>query len=95
MEPPHVKLRTRAAMISAIHAKKNLSFGAYEFLVQLVTKNVEKRLVEDILMVVKSPKVLIDDLSGLPLIQKITFGINLDPGVAPMHKALYQITPSK
>lgn len=49
-------------MILMIEAKKNIACGVEVFLVQLVNKKVEKKSIENILLVIEFTKVFVDDL---------------------------------
>ncbi|GJZ79706.1 putative reverse transcriptase domain-containing protein [Tanacetum coccineum] len=50
---------------------------------------------EEMVMVRDFPEVFLDDLSGLPPIQKIKFRIELVPGAIPVTKSPYRLAPSK
>ena len=39
--------------------------------------------------------VFVDNLSGLPPVREIKFGIDLEPGATLVHRALYRMAPAK
>ncbi|GKC41499.1 putative reverse transcriptase domain-containing protein [Tanacetum coccineum] len=73
--------------------------GCQVFLAQVTKKETkdkseEKRL-EDVPTVRDFPEVFPEDLPGLPPPGKVEFQIHLVPGVAPVARAPYRLTPSK
>nr|GEZ34296.1 putative reverse transcriptase domain-containing protein [Tanacetum cinerariifolium] len=50
---------------------------------------------EEIVVVREFPKVFLNDLLGLPLLQKIKFWIELIPRVVPIAKSPYRLAPSE
>ncbi|GKF27989.1 hypothetical protein Tco_0094331 [Tanacetum coccineum] len=57
-------------------------------------KSKEKRL-EDVPIVRKFPEVFPEDLPGLPPARQVELQIDLVPGVAPVTRAPYRLTPSE
>ncbi|GKF81336.1 putative reverse transcriptase domain-containing protein, partial [Tanacetum coccineum] len=57
-------------------------------------KSKEKRL-EDVPIVRDFPEVFPEDLSGIPLTQKVEFQIDLVPGATPVARAPYRLASSK
>ncbi|GKD14239.1 putative reverse transcriptase domain-containing protein, partial [Tanacetum coccineum] len=57
-------------------------------------KSGEKRL-DDVPIVQNFPKVFLEDLPGLPPTRQVEFQIELVPGVAPVARAPYRLTPSE
>ncbi|GJV41616.1 putative reverse transcriptase domain-containing protein [Tanacetum coccineum] len=55
----------------------------------------EKKRLEDVPIVRDFPKVFPEDLSGLPLTQKVKFQIDLVPGAAPVARAPNRLSPSE
>nr|GFB66168.1 putative reverse transcriptase domain-containing protein [Tanacetum cinerariifolium] len=55
----------------------------------------EGKQVKDIPIVQDFPKVFSDKLPGLPPAQPVKFQIDQIPGVAPVARALYHLTPSE
>nr|GEV05212.1 hypothetical protein [Tanacetum cinerariifolium] len=55
----------------------------------------EKKRLKDVPIVRDFPEVFLKDLSGLPLTRQVEFQIDLIPGVAPVARAPYQLSPSK
>ncbi|GKE13897.1 putative reverse transcriptase domain-containing protein [Tanacetum coccineum] len=73
--------------------------GCPIFLAHVTTKETEdkseKKRLEDVPIVRDFPKVFPEDLSGLPLTQKVEFQIDLIPGAAPVAQAPYRLAPSE
>nr|GFB60431.1 hypothetical protein [Tanacetum cinerariifolium] len=72
--------------------------GCHVFLAHVTTKKIEdksegKRL-DDVTIVQNFPEVFLKDLPGLPPTQQVEFLIDLIPGVAPVARAPYRLTPS-
>ncbi|GJW92001.1 putative reverse transcriptase domain-containing protein [Tanacetum coccineum] len=55
----------------------------------------DKKKPEDIRIVRDFPEVFPDDMSGLPLVGEVEFGINLILGALPVVKSPYRLAPSK
>ncbi|KAF5468833.1 hypothetical protein F2P56_012950 [Juglans regia] len=89
------KLKARPSIISAIQAKRDIACGADAFLVQVVSTPSEKKSLADILVVEEFPDVFVDELSGLRPVRNMEFVIDLEPGVAPVHKAPYRMAPAE
>nr|GFB24578.1 putative reverse transcriptase domain-containing protein [Tanacetum cinerariifolium] len=66
-------------------------------LAHVTTKEVEdkseKKRLEDVPMVQNFPEVFFEDLPGLPPTRPVEFQIDLVPGVAPVARAPYRLTP--
>ncbi|GJS48715.1 putative reverse transcriptase domain-containing protein [Tanacetum coccineum] len=79
--------------------QKYMLKGCHVFLAHVTTKKTEdksegKRL-EDVLIVRDFPKVFLEDLLGLPPTRQVEFQIDLMPGVAPVARAPYRLSPSE
>ncbi|GJV17716.1 putative reverse transcriptase domain-containing protein [Tanacetum coccineum] len=61
----------------------------------LMSAKAKEHKQEEMVVVRDFPEVFLDDLSGLPPIQKIKFRIELDPGAIPVAKSPYRLAPSK
>ncbi|GKF95479.1 hypothetical protein Tco_0288214 [Tanacetum coccineum] len=55
----------------------------------------EENRLEDVPIVQDFSDVFPEDLSGLPLTRQVEFQIDLVPGVAPVARAPYRLTPSE
>nr|GEY52370.1 putative reverse transcriptase domain-containing protein [Tanacetum cinerariifolium]GEZ22984.1 putative reverse transcriptase domain-containing protein [Tanacetum cinerariifolium] len=71
--------------------------GCHVFLAHVTTKEtedkLEKKRLEDVLIVRDFPEVFLEDLSGLPLTRQVEFQISLIPGAAPVARAPYRLAP--
>ncbi|GJX04157.1 putative reverse transcriptase domain-containing protein [Tanacetum coccineum] len=61
----------------------------------LMGAKVGEKKQEEIVVVRDFPKVFLNDLSRLPPIREIKFGIELTPGATPVAKSPYRLTPSE
>ncbi|GJT65527.1 putative reverse transcriptase domain-containing protein [Tanacetum coccineum] len=90
---------TRLNIISCTKMQKYMEKGFSIFLAHVTVKEVEdkseKKRLEDIPIVQDSPEVFPEDLPGLPLAQQVEFQIDLVPGVAPVARAPYRLSPSE
>jgi hypothetical protein len=77
---------------SPVYGKVTLHLLAISCIKASLRHVVERRL-EDIHVVREFPDVFPDDLSGMPLDRAIKFKIELQPGIAPISKALYKMSP--
>ncbi|GJR05998.1 putative reverse transcriptase domain-containing protein [Tanacetum coccineum] len=62
---------------------------------QLMSARTKEQRKEEIVVVKYFPEVFPDDLSGLPLVQKIEFQIELVPGAMLVAKSPYRLAPSE
>nr|GEW30330.1 hypothetical protein [Tanacetum cinerariifolium] len=62
---------------------------------QLMSVKAKEKKQEEIVVVKDFPKVFPDDLSGLPLVWKMEFWIELVSGAMPVLKSPYRLAPSK
>ncbi|GJT40511.1 hypothetical protein Tco_0940376, partial [Tanacetum coccineum] len=80
-------------------AKKYMLKGCHVFLAHVTTKKTEDKSegkqLEDVLIVRDFPKVFLEDLLGLPPTRQVEFQIDLMPGVAPVARAPYRLSPSE
>ncbi|XP_035539657.1 uncharacterized protein K02A2.6-like [Juglans regia] len=89
------KLKARPSIISAIQAMRDIACGADAFLLQVVSTPSEKKSLADIPVVEEFPDVFVDELPGLPPVRDMEFVIELEPRVAPVHKAPYRMAPAE
>ncbi|GKB64382.1 putative reverse transcriptase domain-containing protein [Tanacetum coccineum] len=90
---------SRLNIISCTKTQKYLLKGCPMFLAHVTMKKAEgkskeKRL-EDVPIHQNLPKVLPEDLPGIPPTRQVEFLINLIPGAAPITRAPYRLAPSK
>nr|GEY49871.1 reverse transcriptase domain-containing protein [Tanacetum cinerariifolium] len=82
-----------------VELEKYMMKGIPIFLAYITTKEVEdkseKKRLENVPIVQNFPEVFPEDLLGLPPTQPVEFQIDLVPGVAPVARAPYRLTPSK
>nr|GEU70891.1 reverse transcriptase domain-containing protein [Tanacetum cinerariifolium] len=69
-------------------------FGRLYLIVFVLVRDIGKRI-EDVSIVRDFPKVLPEDLLGIPLARQVEFQINLIPGVASVERAPYRLAPSE
>ncbi|GKF30707.1 hypothetical protein Tco_0100505, partial [Tanacetum coccineum] len=90
---------SRLNIILCTKAQKHILKGCQVFLAHVTTKKVEDKLekkrLEDVLIVRDFPEVFLEDLPGLPPTRQVEFQIDLVPGVAPVARAPYRLAPSE
>ncbi|GJZ16401.1 putative reverse transcriptase domain-containing protein [Tanacetum coccineum] len=64
-------------------------------IIRVMEKKSDEKRLEDILVVREFPKVFPEDLLGLPPIRQVEFQINLIPGIEPVARAPYRLSPSE
>ena len=84
-----------SAFISEIRSRKMLSKGAQGYLIFLINTRIDKVNLEDMPVVKDYPNVFPEELESLPPERKITFKIDVTPGVAPISKTPYRMTPTE
>ncbi|GJU82501.1 putative reverse transcriptase domain-containing protein [Tanacetum coccineum] len=72
-----------------------ISRGCQVFIAQVMEKKSDEKRLEDIPVVREFPEVFPKDLLGLPPLRQVNFQINLIPGVVPVARAPYRLTPSE
>ncbi|GJR90500.1 putative reverse transcriptase domain-containing protein [Tanacetum coccineum] len=86
-------------IISYTKTQEYMLKGCLVFLAHITPKEVEdkseKKRLENAPIVRNFPKVFPEDLSGLPPTRQVEFQIELVPGVAPLTRAPYRLTPSE
>ncbi|XP_071699687.1 uncharacterized protein [Rutidosis leptorrhynchoides] len=82
-------------LISMMKARKSLSKGCESFLAYVVDGKKEKKVIDDIPIVLEFPEVFPDELPGLPPIREVEYKIELVPGATPVAKAPYRLAPSE
>ncbi|GJT23680.1 hypothetical protein Tco_0893617 [Tanacetum coccineum] len=91
--------KSKLSIISCTKTQKYIKRGCPIFLAQVTKKEIEneseeKRL-EDVSTVRDFPEVFLEDLLGLPPMRQVEFQIDLVPGVAPVARAPYRLTPTE
>jgi hypothetical protein len=79
-------------LYSVVHGKVTLHLPAIARIKASLHHVVERRL-EDIHVVQEFLDVVPEDLPGMPPKRAIEFKIELQPGIAPIAKALYKMSP--
>ncbi|GJX23862.1 putative reverse transcriptase domain-containing protein [Tanacetum coccineum] len=90
---------SRLTVISCSKAQEYMAKGCQVFLAHISTKKEEDKSegqqIKDVPIVQDFPKVIPEDLSGLPPARPVEFQIDLIPGAAPVARAPYRLAPSK
>ncbi|GJX67165.1 putative reverse transcriptase domain-containing protein [Tanacetum coccineum] len=90
---------TRLNIISCTKMHKYMLKGCPIFLAHVTTKEtedkLEKKRLEDVLIVQDFLEVFTKDLPGLPLTRQVEFQIDLIPGAAPVARAPYRLASSE
>nr|GEW17878.1 putative reverse transcriptase domain-containing protein [Tanacetum cinerariifolium] len=84
--------KTRLNLISCIKPKRYISQGCQIFMIQVVEKKSNEKILEDIPVVKEFPD---EDLPGLPPVRQVEFQINLIPGAVPVACTPYRLAPSE
>ncbi|KAA3460965.1 DNA/RNA polymerases superfamily protein [Gossypium australe] len=79
------------AVISSMLARQYLRKGCEAYLAYVIDSKVTENKIEFVPVVCEYPDVFSEELSGLPPIRKIEFGIELVPGTTPVLIALYRM----
>ncbi|GJZ68664.1 putative nucleotidyltransferase, ribonuclease H [Tanacetum coccineum] len=87
--------KTRLSLTSCIKTERYISRGYQVFIAQVMQKNLDEKLLEDIPVVREFPEVFPEDLHGLPPIGQVEFQIDLIPGAAPVARAPYRLAYSE
>lgn len=66
MEFLRAKFHFKPLVIVAREVKNDLSIGVKAFLVLMVTKSIERKLTNDIFIIVEFVDIFVDDFPGLP-----------------------------
>nr|GEX25788.1 hypothetical protein [Tanacetum cinerariifolium] len=90
---------SRLNIISCSKAQEYMSKGCHVFLANITsTKDEDKskgKRLEDVPVVQEFPKVLPEDLPGIPPTRQVEFRIDLVPGAAPVARVPYRLAPSE
>nr|GEV66794.1 putative reverse transcriptase domain-containing protein [Tanacetum cinerariifolium] len=86
--------KTRLNLISCIKTERYISRGCQVFIAQVMEKKSDEKGLEDIPVLREFPEVSPEELPGLPPVRQVEFQIELVPGVAPVTRAPYRLTPS-
>ncbi|GKE90847.1 putative reverse transcriptase domain-containing protein, partial [Tanacetum coccineum] len=91
--------KTRLNIISCTKTQKYLLKVCHVFLAHVIVKEtkdkLKKKRLEDVPIVKEFLEVFPEDLPGLPSTRQVEFQIDLVPGVAPVARAPYRLTPSE
>ncbi|GJS94185.1 reverse transcriptase domain-containing protein [Tanacetum coccineum] len=87
--------KTRLNLISCIKTKRYISRGCQVFMIQVMEKKSDKKILEDIPVVKEFLDVFPKDLPGLLPIRQVEFQIDLIPGATPVAQTPYRLAPSK
>ncbi|XP_054778198.1 uncharacterized protein LOC129286180 [Prosopis cineraria] len=81
--------------LSVVQAQKLIKQGCDAYIVVCVAISVYDGGIEKIGVVSEFLKVFSEEMSGLPLEREVEFSIDLVPGIKPISKAPYWISPSE
>ena len=84
-----------STLISGIRVRKMLSKGAQGYLIFLINTPSDNVRLKNMPIVKEYPDVFLEKLEFLPPERKITFKIDVTPGVAPISMIPYRMAPSK
>ncbi|XP_071917105.1 uncharacterized protein [Coffea arabica] len=84
-----------SAMISGVRARKMLYKGAQGFLTFLINAPSDQVKLKDVPVVREFPDMFLEELKTLPPEREMEFKIELVPGMAPISKTPYRITPAE
>jgi hypothetical protein len=82
-------------VISAIKAEKLVSKGCSAYLAYILDTRVEGPKLNEVRVVQDFPDVFPEELLGLPPDREVEFGIEVQPGSAPVSIASYRMAPSE
>ncbi|GJW86384.1 putative reverse transcriptase domain-containing protein [Tanacetum coccineum] len=87
--------KTRLNLIFCIKTKKYISQGCQVFMIQVVEKKADEKILEDIPVVKEFPDVFPKNLPGIPSVRQVEFQIDLILGAAPIARTPYRLAPSE
>ena len=87
--------RETPGVISALRATKMIHHEASAFLASVTVYGGVKPIVSSILVVKEFEYVFPEDPPGFPPNREVYFGIDLEPGTAPISKAPYRMAPAE
>ncbi|GJU83154.1 putative reverse transcriptase domain-containing protein [Tanacetum coccineum] len=87
--------KPQQSLISCIKSERYISRGCQVFVIQVMEKRSDEKILEDIPVVREFPEVFPKDLPGLPSVRQVEIQINLIPGTTPVARAPYRLAPSK
>ncbi|GJR61854.1 putative reverse transcriptase domain-containing protein [Tanacetum coccineum] len=93
-----VKNESRLEVISSIRTQRYIDKGCQVFLVQMMKKEeteASEKRIEDVPVIRDFPEVFPEDFPGLPPTRQVEFHIELIPGVAPVARAPYRLSPAE
>ncbi|KAA3480740.1 DNA/RNA polymerases superfamily protein [Gossypium australe] len=83
------------AVISSMKALNYVKKGCEAYLAYAIDTKVTEKKVESVPVVCQFPDVFPEELSGLPLIREVEFGIELVLGTTPISMAPYRMAPTE
>ena len=83
----------KTSILSALKASRLLRQGYQRFIATVLRKDEIGTKIENISVVKECLDVFPEDLSGLPPDREVKFTIDVLPGIVPISKAPYQMTP--
>ncbi|GJR07669.1 putative reverse transcriptase domain-containing protein [Tanacetum coccineum] len=86
---------SRLKIVSCIKARKYIEKGCELFLAQVTEQESKEKRLEDVPVIRDFPEVFPEELPGLPPPRQVEFCIDLIPGVTPVARAPYHLTPSE
>ncbi|XP_022957288.1 uncharacterized protein LOC111458730 [Cucurbita moschata] len=83
------------SVVTALKAKKMIRNGASAFLASVTLDSRNGQAVSSVHIVREFIDVFPEDLPSLPPVREVDFGIDLEPGTAPISKAPYRMAPAE
>ncbi|GKD92839.1 hypothetical protein Tco_1372676, partial [Tanacetum coccineum] len=85
--------KTRLNLISCIKTESYISQGCQVFMIHVMEKKSDEKILEDIPVVKEFLDVFPKDLPGLPPIRQVEFQIDVIPGAVPIAQTPYRLAP--
>nr|GEW80672.1 putative reverse transcriptase domain-containing protein [Tanacetum cinerariifolium] len=79
--------KNRLNLISCIKTERYISQGCQIFMIQVMEKKSDEKILEDILVSKEFPDIFSEDLPGLPPVRQVEFQIDLIPGTTLVARA--------
>ncbi|KAG8503488.1 hypothetical protein CXB51_001461 [Gossypium anomalum] len=83
------------AVISSMKALSTMRKGCEAYFAYVIDSRVSEKKVESVPIVCEFPKVIPEELTGLPPIREVIFGIELVPRTTPISIAPYRMAPAE
>nr|GEV63859.1 putative reverse transcriptase domain-containing protein [Tanacetum cinerariifolium] len=87
--------KTRLNLISYIKTERYISRGCQVFMIRVMEKKLDEKILEDIPVVKEFLDIFPEDLPGLPPVRQVEFQIDLIPGAALVARTPYRLAPSE